>query len=260
MGDIGDLDTSVEYRELHGSKKEKWSGGKWTATRVFKVAWSDRFRFVIDVVGGMQQISGQTVYKVPARYPGLAVPTYAINADIEPFGVSGTESGYSDMIAYEWAKVTIGYETPEHDKEDPEEQVYVDESWSGSTQIVTLPKGTYTFAAGNKVEESFGLQIGTSELSLKIHQLATLPKSDLESKVGKVNSAVWYGMSVGKVLFASWGAARKHTSNGPSSWDLDLKFLCRSTEWNKLINPANGNWESISPSPYQSTDFSGLLP
>lgn len=257
---MADIDTAVEYVELHGARREGWNQGRWQCTRAFRVRWEDRFRFAADALGSAQQIGDRVVYRLPARYPGLVVPTYVASTEIQPMGRSSNEPGYSDVISYEWAKVTLQYETPEFDREESEAQVYVEETWSGTVQFVTMPQGTYTYPSGDPVDSSQGKMMGTSELSLKIHQLPEIPHDLIEEKIGKVNASPFYNTPTHKILFSTYGMSRQYTSDGPTSWTLDLRFLRRSESWLKIVNPKTGLWEEITPPLFESTSLIELLP
>ena len=255
--------TIVDAVELHKGRSEAYDRetGKWTCSRQFLIPWRYRFRFASDVCGYAKAYPGGVIYRgAPHQYPGLNVPCLAKTISIAPVGAS-FDGGYNGQeIAFYWAIASVGYVTPDYKQQENNNDAYFSEDYNGSAQLVAMPKGTFTFASGNTFEENLGKQMGSQEISFKIFQWPGFQPSTLNSYYGKMNTNTFRGMPAKKVLFLTSQSSRSYTPDGVEAFEVTLKFLYRDKEWNKMINPKNGNWETLTPSPYDDTDFSTLFP
>lgn len=256
------LPTLVPFTEVHKSGTESLTDGRWSAERTFKIRWADRFAFANDVMGGIIQgaWTPTPTRRSPAQHPWIPTPCFAKTFRVQPIGKS-YDAGDTKTVGFTDCLVTIGYQTPEGaDEDQPEELTYVEENLDISAQMVSIPKGTYTFPDGTILDENFGKQMGSAVWSLKINEWGSFDVATIIDAMGMVNSSEFKGFPTGKLLFTSAGASRRFTSNGITAWDVDLKFAYRTKKWNEFVNPKTGDWELLDPLPYESTSFASILP
>lgn len=259
----GEIPTTVVALERHEGRSETLSEGRWRATRAFKVAWADRMQFTYDVLYGGSGGSQPS----PHQYPDVSFPTWAKSVSIKPIGTSGQDGSNpgGQSISFSHCIVTVTYESPGYDEGDTNDETIIKEGMNLASQGILVPGGTYTFSGGGKLEEDFPLMVGSIEWSIDISNWGGFDATDIVGKLGRINSSTYRGWAAKKLLFQSASATREYITTGLGSggwtkWDVSYKFLYREYEWDKAINPASGDWETLTPSPYETSTFSGILP
>lgn len=152
---------------------------------------------------------------------------------------------------------TVKYSSKTNGEQD---ETYIEESTRIVSMSVPAPRGTYAFSGGAKLDENATISVGAIEWNIKIYRWDAYDPIDFVDYLGKINDATFRGMAAEHVYFQSAESSRKVTSAGTTAWDVELVFVWRKYTWNKFINPSTGNWEEVTPLPYETDDFDDLLP
>jgi len=163
----------------------------------------------------------------------------------------------------------VHFKVPEHADYDPASpnplQLF---SWSfqAASQAVTLPKGNYTWGDGTKLNEKdteIVKWIPQGELVAESQWLPALKTKTLMDYAGKVNANAFTvpndeTHAAETVLFHSVNGQQVTTTEGVRAATRTLNFLVNPNGWNKLFRASTGNYETITPSPFASADFTAL--
>ncbi len=261
---------AIDFEELNGSGKVTWAGGTATATRIFNVVWDDAFDFVDEVLGGYG-IGG--AYNGPGQYPYLPY-LWATEADMEGFGVPDEGlRALGRVIKYTHAKITIKYE-PQLFQDDDDPQTVEEESLTISTEMMTLPSGSYEYTGdGVVVADSAmpGMLMTTMQYNVSRTHVSSLEAAVISGLIGRVNDNTWRGWAAGLVLFPGVSANRKTTTDGREEWNIDYSFLIRTTDWNHIYRPTAAGGDRTTKFQairtvtghhpvYDPGDFTNLIP
>jgi len=231
-------------------------------------AWSTRFALMQAFLGGPVYTSGGVLIGWTARQTFPDYPVMAVSAvDIAGFGVIDESSG---TPVYPKAELTIDYEPPPEDDGGDEPDVTATEELTFGGEFILHAEGTWNWLSGVKADTPCMQQM--SQLLPTIDHVFTrknvmiLPKTVLTAAIGKVNSAVFKGVPIGKMLFAGAHARREITASGERPYELTLTFKERTELWNAAYSPADKAWielyaggASTGIQPYYKSDFAGLL-
>ncbi|MHB1033235.1 MAG: hypothetical protein ACYC35_05190 [Pirellulales bacterium] len=283
---------AVLFEELAGSPTWSVRDGRATATRVFKVAWEDRFDFVRDLWGGYWVVGNRWVYVLPATFPDLAgalvtdvhVELFDPDAPTSDTFLAGLSSGTN---VYSHARVTATYRNlPGDDRRagkpaHPEGTVLTFSS-DLSAEYQTIPGRTWEWnVAGSPdvpADINPGILVPAEDLELTWHRVPRPPWDAIRDLRGKVNASAFMGHAPETVLFLG---ARAHCDCqifDTGLWKLEYHFKVKEVQatadsatlygWNRFYReePADGeHWLEIQTKgatkhkPYTAGDFAALF-
>ena len=167
---------NVTYKEVPGSPREQMTGNTWRVIRIFDVAHSDRWAFLLGMFGNATVKTGIGLLNVSGQYISRIVPTayqFTLGAagntaflypssleSIEPLGVASQD--LLGVATYPQCRITIGYEAPTYAILSDNDPDFVLSGYDESTLIrfvsvfvqptaeyLTLPYGTYLWTEWN---------------------------------------------------------------------------------------------------------------
>ena len=101
----------ISYEEMDGSPAESMSAESFSATRTFKVAWTDRVMFMRQLIGGKIGF----INYITDTYPEFTAAR-CIRANAKPMGRISADVT-TNKAKYTHAIVTANYETPRYDSQ-----------------------------------------------------------------------------------------------------------------------------------------------
>lgn len=226
----------VSYEELDGYPIEKWDGG-FTATRMLKCAWGDRYTLV-------DELSGSSSY-----YPYLGTSTaYPASATIRPFGkqeayVSGTTTD-TRMAQYDYATVEVNYSlyAPRYNLLTSK---FISEYLGPWTEFLTADPSKFTWTSGSNTaiddNEAFGKLSTGLVYILTFHHITTIPDAAY-TLCDYCNASTVDSYTLGKtfpaqsLLYALHSATRDLQLGKYPSWRLSYVFRYRPVSWNYRWN------------------------
>lgn len=243
------------------SATETYGQDKWSAKRVFKVAWDSRLAFVREMLGG---VTAGGIYTPPLTYPDISqlIAVRCVSKGMGTPGDSGTQARYTH------AEISVDYETPKYSEEDPDTG-NITEELSLTAEVLTLPLGAFHWQVGEGIYDEDGSSLGTISATIANHSLAEQPGkvmptaeytvslkfvqnpnfSDLQSLVGKINSVQFAPTGVNGFIFAArrllfTGVETSRTVQfdpvaGASTkgFALSYKFAYRRVPWDLVFKP-----------------------
>jgi hypothetical protein len=256
--------SGIEYSELEGSGRLVYTDDGVRGTRIFVVDWQEREAFCGALLGYASAVGHSPVRRQAAKFPGF---DYLYCQNAESAGLGRASQG-DEMISYAKAKIVAEYaplnfgsstsETDDYDDDEEEGRLHLEEVWDFAGEMVSVPGEQFTYSdTGDGLVEPVGVIVGTVELGLSSECEPELPREAIRSCLGKVNSSAWYGAQAGHVLFLGAAARRVITAAGARAWQISYRFRERQISWNKRLR--GGEWVAVSPSPYQSCDFSVIV-
>jgi len=256
--------TDIPYEELVGSCSFSFAKGGSSATRIFKVAWSDAVAFAT-WLRGSYKIWPPGEFEPPNSFP-YAPFLQCESVRVEGLGVPG-ESFNADgpYITYEYAKITAQYGHVLNVSPDNPE-IVEEENISVATEMLTLPDTEYEWTSDGtpiKGDVMPGKITSTTHFSITRYHVASLPDLTVSSLTGKVNDAEWRGYDPEHVVFAGAEARRSTTVDGAEDWELTYHFLIKRHSWNHAYRDKIGAAEAVRTKNghdpiYESGDFTTL--
>lgn len=237
-----------------------------TAVVRYRVAWSDAFTFVNEILG---ILDGQ-----PWQWPS-SPNMRAYNAEIEPVGVADNVAqqtkdvsyGSSPGEFYEWAMVTVTFGSqavlatmpftgdtiniPPADQFDPANPVEMSSYHvTYGTEMIKIPGGALKWST-NKADASpqtvpasvrppdsgsSYYRVPTFDLNLTMHNCLYVDYSIVRDKIGKVNNAVLFtNCERETTLLNGMQTTRREMSDGVAILDVTLNYKWRSIGWNVTL-------------------------
>lgn len=244
--------------EVAGSPKESiGADGRFRATRVIECLWSDRLHLAQELYGSTTLAGNGTGIDVilPAEYPHRAgvfvkqAPTIeGWPADDCDHDHSGTGWGTSPVADYQYARITVEYETPLFGTT-PGTGPRVEEDIEGDAEFLTLPsEGLYWDSNGQgnplKPSEAPGKLIRNIDWIYHVSGLPVLPLATL-TLIGNCNQQAVHSNIFGfnfpaETLLYSPPSLKRYfyVGNQSSAWDVVYRFTFKPTGWNKFYRSA----------------------
>ena len=247
--------STVSYKELHeGSGETSFDftpDSVSAATRkIIYCAWSDRVNLI-----------NQFYFKPHPDFGGL----YALLFSVKPWGVSTGEN------TWEGAQVTIGYKSLPYNPTD-----YKEIAVSTSAENVSIPAEGTEYetggdAAAKRVAADPQVFVAFTQISVTLHNQASVNESTWDGVINKVNSATFAVSSssgfktwgAGMLLYQGYDFVQKTMSNGTVSYEVTHKFLGSQFDHRQEFNPQTGARDKVKLKTsgnykYDSTAFSVL--
>lgn len=244
--------TTVQYEEIHGSRRESWREDGITCQRGLKCAWDDRHQLALDLRGYLRNDGAGVTFQNPQTFPGLG-NCFVSSIEIQPFN-PGPQASVIDqtILEYEFVELTVTYanignistEDPVHDDEaEASTEVLITESLEPTVEFLTLPNRKLFWDTGAEqsdqlqVDESPGFQIRMMEWIYTIHFMPFIPADAMDLQ-GFVNDATLTSPSLGKswaaetLLYFGASPSRQITSQGIQAWEITYRFGIREQGWN----------------------------
>jgi hypothetical protein len=283
---------AITFEELEGSPRIRANEQGTTATRLFKVAWSDWQPFARLLVGTYETVGAAIQFVPPLAFPGFQ-NLLVDEISIDPFDprnpdgaevssiTSGTNS-YPDA----GARVTAVYRTafdqnnrPRGDLPTVPQGTILSFSADLATEFLTIPGRVWSWdiAGAPKVPEDVnpGVLLPTGSFQLAWRRVPLPPWNAIRSLRGTVNNATFLGAPAGTVLFQGARASREFQFiEDGGFWRIEYEFLEQTKQrsagaavgWNYFYREeASGgeHWLKIKDdsgnNPYPSSDFSSLF-
>jgi hypothetical protein len=241
----------VELNEGSGRGIIAEDGQPSEAHRCFKIAWADLPNFLFALRGGWRSVNSSTwTFYTPATHP-LWITMYCVSAEFEGFGLTSYTAG-TDLSAWEYAKVTACYKTPSANWGAVDPTQIIEETFDFGLDIIRLPKGTVETTTGKLLDDDVALPVPTIQYCVRMPNLPNLPGGSIAiimGLLGNMNSGVFGGAAVGKMLFLGMQASRKgilsiqpptgtNALDSGRPWDVTLKFSYRDRmKWDQQYVP-----------------------
>ncbi len=242
---------------LPGSMAKTVTRSKTSGVRIFKMRWED-IETAIALILPDPSLSG-LLNIIPEADP---FPTdesiVAESIKIEPFFPDniGIASIAGQVEKYDWAKLTINYESPTFNQKDSQQaanngpggsqgsaggetQTFITHKVTVSADFVTWPSGALEYKdpgdpssedAGGKEkkvpeDQRLAVVIPLIEHNITWHFVRFPPWSAIRWLIGNVNAYWFAGAAPETLLFAGMDANRDVTSKGVQCWTMSYKFL-----------------------------------
>jgi hypothetical protein len=237
----------VPFEELAGSPRIRIANGHFSATREFKIAWSDTISFAVELLGGYQNIGGTFVFSDPAIFPNVP---QAICRDIEfdPFpsdmistNASAALTGSTNLPPF--ALVTARYSIPAHNnrrqrrKHQPEVPAGTYLTYRGElgAESLSIPGRTFKWSGDDEPlceDISPSTLIPTEDIALLWERvpIELAPWNAMRDARGKVNSGNFFNHGPGTVLFLGAETAFEHQLVGDVLVNLTYRFKVREVQ------------------------------
>lgn len=239
---------TVAFKELGGSPTETWDESGMHAERIFRVAWDERWAFVMEALGNGLPFGAIRL----GDYPG-APGVLCIGATAEPFmGESDAPDQQAianhqvGMQSYGYAKVKLSYKFQGDDLENDNPNA-VEDPRDEATQATTLLsyradygaeyiammgtdvvwESTSTIPESHDFEAVIRLSIINHHLTF--HRVSNPPFSAIRKANGKLNDLSFMGAGRGLMLFDGATVGREYIVGDGDSlinsyWSLEYLF------------------------------------
>lgn len=252
-----------------------------TAVVRYRVAWSDAFTFVNEILG----ILDGEPWKWPAS-PNMR----AYNAEIEPIGVTDdvktqakpVSYGSSPGEFYEWAMVTVTFgsqatlatmpynpveitgipiDVPPADQFDPETPVEMASyQVTFGTEMIKIPGGALEWAAQDEDGDPQTIPAGirppdsgsaywrvpTFDLNMVLHNCVKVDFDVVRDRIGCVNATKTLACDPETLLFNGLQTTRREMSDGTGILDVTLNYKWKRMSWNRTLGSNGSGYRYVS--------------
>ena len=241
------------------SARERFSANKIGAVRVLRCAWSDRLALTFALRGGASSTGGVVTLYPPAKYPDVQ-SALCNGVEIEGEGKAG-QAGTSSLISYDFAILTVNYETPDFVATDPNGngQLFLSEMMDYNAEFITIPTASFIWTSDNKPlapDAVPGKIMGMAEYALTAHHHPNPPWAAIQSNVGKVNNGTFAPLLAfggrsfadGQLLFLGEHDSREFLLGQDGTivatvYNVTYKWAYRTEKWNTAFRPETGQFE-----------------
>jgi hypothetical protein len=242
--------------EIDGSGELALKRGGTTGARVFLCDWIDRLDLATNFMGARTGI----ILDDPELFPELP-GLYVQEVKISGFGIL---SGAPDAFAYDLAKLTVSYGEGSAPSGAFEDRVSATHNIQFGAEIMTLPMGAVKW--GDDAYENAGdrLEVESTRLLPQVTHTVSIPSvpfiPDVSSIVGKINTDTFLDVAPNYLLFTGASSRRTLMASGEDVIELELSFAQRvAASWQMIWNPADLEWRTVDPLPYETAAFSDVL-
>ncbi|MDB5350533.1 MAG: hypothetical protein JWN86_1780 [Planctomycetota bacterium] len=235
------------------------SSGK--STLRYHGPWSQRRAFIKNLLG-YRTITGNvqgsyTITTVPAyKYPAITdLAMYAMSYAVKSAGpCTGDPTLTGDQVAYQNCFVDVNFSTPDYQIGEGANAdggingtTYLKESGSLGVEMLITPQSVWKFVSdGKKVDSEVGIPFPTEEYNITRFLMPFVPRYQADLCRGKVNNALFRGYAAGTLLFLGMEYDQGEVdANGLLTYQIDYKFSCKLTGWNKIMRPDTGVFDTL---------------
>jgi hypothetical protein len=249
-----EADIPVQFFEVHeDGLKEEFEPGSMRATKRYRVAWNDRWKFFQAVVGRVVVtggVGGKIARIVPLSYPD-APWLYARRISCSTLGASkpGTPQGQWD-----WATIDIGFEAVpwswgSFDSQSGYNGNYRSESVEISGEMLQLNESALVFGNGLPITHNQGMVIPQCIITVTQEYCPYINYNLIFGLAGTVNSVPFYSAAPGTVMFMGCNSEAQYglgdfLSSRLLTQKLTAKFAFRPVPWNMAMRP-DGVWDVV---------------
>jgi len=236
---------AVQFEEMADSPQIRFHDGRFVATRVFKVDWSDRLSFLVELYGGYRFVGGQFTFTPPATFPGVP-QAIVTEVEIDPFPPDRPDGDHVVSLsaptnAYLHALVAATYEIP------------FDLGNNSRADLPKVPNGTYlTYRADLGADRNStpgrswrwniagtpalagdrfnGQIVPTEDFTLTWHRVPRPPWSASADLRGKVNGSTFLSHAPQSVLYMGVRTRRDFQVLDSGLWRLEYHFKVREVK------------------------------
>lgn len=260
----------VAYTELFDRGSGRFTVSRdsgFRGDRFFRVAWDDKWTFLLGLLGGVEVLGDGTRIVTPAARFEAGSYYRAIDADTEPeFGRGVDAAGDAQYLN---AVIHAVYGMPdydEEDEEDPDAPLWIQGSAVARTEYLTIPGYALTWDSDDApLDETVpaALAVTFVDYTFTRYNMAGFNAAAYEALMGfKVNSAAFLGRPAGTLRFGGYAPERTVNVLGEySGVNLTIHLLYREIEWVKFFRP-NVGWAAVDCNAvplFTPTDFGAVL-
>lgn len=220
--------------------------GKYTDTRYFKCAWSERNELALQLLGGVSSSNGASLFTLPAPHPDISWARVVSVGPMKPFGKPSSEGPY---VKWPEAILTVNYSSGDGELTEDQEgnTPYLREEFTGSSETISLPGQYFWNAIDGGVQENPLPQAAAPARTIRgvawqltWLRLATLPSAFLDL-VGTCNDAMIssrrFGISFAAetLLYGEPQIGATYNYDGSYALTATLSLKYRKTGWNKFF-------------------------
>jgi len=250
-----------------------------TARKGFICNWADRFTVARGLLGANNavHVGGLITIFTPARYPEIPY-MYAHTIEIEPKGqpFQGTyQTSWPKAIVWcnykcmQWA--FAGIDDPGAQNQFPgANYIYAEQQMNSSAEWLTVPGHSSLFkSSGKPTGQDYGFRMALVDIIITFHRVPYLPAAQAFSLAGSINSGVFLGVDVGKLMFNGYQTHQTHNTDGTVVTDVTANYQARSVRWDYSFDPlaagGAGAWDQVvkpdGTTPFiESADLSATVP
>lgn len=277
----GNLD-GIPFEEKEGSGGYEITDGVVRGTRTFFIDWDDRVDFVKALRGfaSGNPLGGSQLFKEYAQsFPGFE-GLEARNIKVKGLG---KQTG-GDIPAYPFAEVTAQYlpRDPDDGTTDAERTIATETTdfnieFLEYGELKLAWKKTPVGEEDETVDKNLkkGKLSGTITHTIVDYESTTNRRTAILAAWGKINSAIFLEVEIGKMLYMGAQITRVISADGAKPFRITHTFLERpDAAWNlfwrdsaappayealKLVNGVDPVTTGADFSPFESSDFAGLI-
>jgi len=240
----------IEFEEMDGSPTESMSAENFSATRVFKVAWTDRMDFMRRLIGGKIGF----INYITETYPYFDAAR-CIRANSKPMGRISADVT-TNKAKYTYAIITANYETPRYnsqvDADDNSVLPYRTELLTPRAKMISLTSEELYWSDSTELKDVSAPQKVMLQLAwvITLHEVEDVP-AETFSLIGKTNDATEHSdqydrdFPAGTLLFNPPSTRPTRKADGTLSWELEYNLLYQEEGWNKFYNPNTKEFEQV---------------
>ena len=283
----------ASFEELTGSPDVTIDDGRFSATRRFKVNWSDTIEFSEDLLGKWEVIGSSLVYTPPVPFPGIPlaicrrVNFVALGGEDAPISYGASSDLASNTNQPPFAIVTAEYampdnvggnsagDVPDQSDADVEPGTYLTISRARSQETLAVSGRSLKWNSSGKPlgpDAPYPIRLAVENLTLNWQRvpISRVPWSKHRAAMGKLNSSSYLGYQPRQLMFLGGNDTREMQINGDVLCSLQMQFAARIVQtgagtrsgWDYQFNADTGDWDKVvtlSGAPlYQETGFANL--
>ena len=240
----------ISYTELHEEGSGQFAISRdsgFRGSRIFRVAWADKWNFLQAVLGGVEVTGDGTRILTPSLRFEPTSYYRALDADVSPeFGRSVDADGYA---SYANALVRVVYGIPDYNEEDdpddPDTPLWIQGTATARSEYLAVDGYGLTWEfdgvyLGDTIPQAIPVTFVDSTFTR--YNMAGFSAAAYESLMGlKVNDAAFLGRPAGTLRFGGYAPERTVNVLGQfSGVNLTIHLLYREIPWVQFFRPNVG--------------------
>ena len=229
----------------------------------YHVAWPDRIKFLKELFGYVDLTAVPPEIILAHLCPDPAYADVGLQLFARPDGFRITPVGPLLDSEAGWFKVgkigTTGNGLARIQvRYAPEESVDFTEDLDGGGQYITLPGSSFTLeTSGRAIEQDVGFFMCNVDITRNYDRLK-FETEEAFPYIGHVNLTTFRSLPPQSVLLAKVRSRHRFNLIGGSENSMQLAYVYRPVEWNKVWDRVIANWDWLVPRPYPTAEFNNL--